>query len=77
MQVSIGTVVTLRSTVDEQTESYSILGAWDGDPDKGIISYQAAIAQAILGKKVGDRAEVPTEHGEKTVEIVSIEAYRK
>jgi hypothetical protein len=25
MQVSIGTVVTLRSTVDEQTESYSIL----------------------------------------------------
>jgi transcription elongation GreA/GreB family factor len=76
-QVSIGTIVTLKDPQTGETETYSILGAWDGDPDRNIISYQAAIAQALMGRKVGDRAEVPTEHGDRTVEIVSIEAYKK
>ena len=76
-QVSIGTVVALKDPQNGSTETYSILGAWDGDPDRNIISYQAAIAQAILGKKVGERAAVPTEHGDRQVEIASIEAYKK
>ncbi|HEX8312228.1 MAG TPA: GreA/GreB family elongation factor [Chthoniobacteraceae bacterium] len=76
-QVSIGTVVALKDPQNGSTEAYSILGAWDGDPDRNIISYQAAIAQAILGKKVGERANVPTEHGDRSVEIASIEAYKK
>ena len=75
--VAIGTVVTLKTVSSGASETYSILGAWDGDPDKNIISYQAAIAQAIMGRKVADRANVPTENGEEAVEIVSIEAHRK
>src|SRR5207249_4422018 len=38
--VSIGTVVTLRSPDSSKEETYTILGAWDGDPDRHIISYQ-------------------------------------
>ena len=30
-QVSIGTVVTLRETNTSREETYTILGAWDGD----------------------------------------------
>ena len=76
-QVSIGTTVTLRELEDGRIDVYSILGAWDGDPERGIISYQTAIAQALLGHKVGEQLDVPTEHGDRRIEIVSIEAYRK
>src|SRR5204863_4749881 len=38
LQVSIGTVVTLRETNTNEEETYTILGAWDGDPERSIIS---------------------------------------
>ena len=70
--VSIGTTVTLREVTDGRVDVYSILGAWDSDPAKGVISYLAAISQALLGHKVGEQIEVPTEHGDRLAEIVSI-----
>jgi transcription elongation GreA/GreB family factor len=76
-QVSIGTVVTLREYPDGRIDVYTILGAWDGDPDKGIVSYQSALAQSLLAHKVGEQVEVPTEHGDRKAEIVKIEPYRK
>jgi transcription elongation GreA/GreB family factor len=75
--VSIGTVVKLRELEDGRIDVYTILGAWDGAPEKGIVSYQSALAQAVIGRKVGEQVNVPTEHGERLVEIASIEAYRK
>lgn len=75
-QVSIGTAVTLRNIETGFVQSYSLLGAWDSDPANGIISYLTAIGQALLGHKVGEQVDLPTEHGSEKVEIVSIEAYR-
>ena len=74
--VSIGTVVTLKEVEGGRVTTYKILGAWDSDPAKGIISYLAAIAQAIMGHKAGEKFEAPTEHGDRMIEIVSIEAYK-
>jgi transcription elongation GreA/GreB family factor len=71
-QVSIGTIVTLRDVDSAQEESYSILGAWDGDPERHIISYQTAIGQALLGKKRGERVTLNTDHGTATYEVVAI-----
>lgn len=69
-RVSIGTIVTVRDKNSKKQETYTILGAWDGDPDRHVISYQTAIGQALLGKKPGEAATLP--NGE--VELVSIEA---
>ena len=33
-RVSIGTIVTLRDADSETEETYTILGAWDGDPER-------------------------------------------
>src|SRR5260370_1396393 len=66
---SIGTIVTVRDKSSQKSVTYPILGAWDGDPDRHIISYQTAIGQALLGKKPGEAATLP--NGE--FEIVSIE----
>lgn len=75
-QVGIGTIVTLRETKDGRIDQYTILGAWDGNPDKGILSYLSALAKALIGHKVGEQLDVPTEHGDRTVVIEKIERAR-
>jgi len=72
-RVSIGTIVTLRNAETDMEEIYTVLGAWDGDPDRHIISYQTAIAQALLGHEVGETISLNTEHNVAKVTIVSIE----
>jgi len=74
-QVSIGTVVRLVSD-SAPPETYSILGAWDSAPDLGIVSYKAGIGQILLGAKVGQAVELPSETGGmRRFEIESIEAF--
>jgi transcription elongation factor GreA len=72
-RVSIGTIVTLRDSDSGKEETYTILGAWDGDPERNIISYQTAIGQALLGHKPGEVVTLNTEHGTSKSEIISIE----
>ncbi len=73
-RVSIGTIVRLRSTESDKEETYTILGAWDGDPDHHIISYQTAIGQALLGHEVGETVSLNAEHESAEFTIISIQA---
>lgn len=73
-QVSIGTTVTLRDATGRE-ETYSILGAWDSAPEMGVVSYKAAIGQALLGKKPGEQVELPTESGPRLVTIQAIQPF--
>jgi len=68
-RVSIGTIVTVRDKASKKQETYTILGGWDGNPDRNVISYQTAIGQALLGHKAGEVVTLP--NGE--FEILSIE----
>ena len=76
-QVSIGTVVTVKAVADGKENVFTILGAWDSEPEKGIMSYLAAVAQALIGHKVSEQISLPTEHGEQLAEIVKIEPFKK
>ena len=69
-RVSIGTIVTVREADSKKEETYTILGAWDGDPERHIISYQTAIGQALLGHQIGEVVTLP--NGQFA--IISIEA---
>ncbi len=73
-RVSIGTIVTLREVETDREETYTILGAWDGDPDRHIISYQTAIGQALLGHEIGETISLNTEDDSAQFAIVSIQA---
>ncbi len=73
-RVSIGTVVTVQDKEKGDKETYTILGAWDGEPERHIISYQTAIGQALLGHSAGEVVTLNTDHGASEFEIVSIEA---
>ena len=73
-QVSAGTVVDIRSAKGVAA-TYTILGAWDGDPEKHIISYKTAIGSALLGKKPGDTVRVKAGGNEDEYTIVRIARY--
>ena len=55
--VNIGTVVTL---VDEagQEQIITVLGAWDSDPEKKIVSYLSDVGSALVNLAPGETAQV-------------------
>jgi transcription elongation GreA/GreB family factor len=65
--VVFGSTVTFDRE-DGRRQTFRIVGEDEADPEKGTVSYVSPLAQALLGKKVGDEAMVAG--GE--VEIVSI-----
>lgn len=76
--VGIGTVVEIEDTQTGGRETFTILGAWDTDVDKGILSYLSATAQALIGHPVGALTAIPTDDdGDegREVRIVGITAY--
>ena len=73
--VGIGTVVTLADLTENKTVRYAILGAWDSDVDRGIISYQTTLAQALLNKKNGEDADFEIGGQRHHVRVEKIERY--
>ncbi|MEO0092988.1 MAG: GreA/GreB family elongation factor, partial [candidate division WOR-3 bacterium] len=72
--VGIGTKVTLAELEDSKQLEITILGPYDIDLEKGIISYLAPIAKELLGKKVGDVVTIKSdEQKTKKYRIVNIE----
>jgi transcription elongation GreA/GreB family factor/transcription elongation factor GreA-like protein len=63
--VGIGSVVELHIHSTKKTVSYAILGAWDSNPQKNILSYKTPLAQALLSKK---KEETVTTHIDGTKE---------
>lgn len=52
--VGVGSVVELFNKNSNRTHRYAILGAWDSNPEKGMLSYKTPLGQNLLGKKIGD-----------------------
>lgn len=76
--VSIGTTVRLDSEDGGEPLTYTILGAWDSDPDKGIIAYLSERGNILLEKKVGESVALPdASGGDQRYKIASIEAFQK
>jgi transcription elongation GreA/GreB family factor len=73
--VSIGTVVHATDLNSQKQEIFTVLGAWDFDAAKGIISYLTPIGQALLNRKVGDEVEAEVDGAKHRHRIEKIEAY--
>jgi len=56
--VSVGTHVTIQMTGDDDTEEYDIVGRTEADPLNGKISDESPVGHGLLGKAVGEKAEV-------------------
>ncbi len=74
-QISVGSVVDVRNVTAGSTATYTLLGAWDSDPDNQIIAYKTPLGQALLSKKVGDQVKVKIGSSEETYEVLKIGRY--
>ena len=74
--VSIGTVVQVTDLEPNQPETFTILGAWDSDPEKGIISYLSPVPQSLLNNKAGDEVEFELHGAKRRHRIERIEAVK-
>jgi len=72
-QVSIGSVVHLREGSSNKVRKFAILGAWDSDPDKNVLSYLTPLGKMLLSRKVGDTVETEVDDAREnwTVEAIS------
>jgi transcription elongation GreA/GreB family factor len=70
--VGIGTIVDLKDSVSGNKMKYTLLGAWDGDPENNILSYLTPLAQKILGKKVGEKVQIDIEGNEQSLVIEGV-----
>ena len=70
--VGIGSVVELTDESSGEGRVYSVLGAWDGDPENSILSYKTPLGQNLLGKKEGEVVETEIEGTVRTWRVASI-----
>jgi transcription elongation GreA/GreB family factor len=69
-EVGVGAKVELVDGNDKSI-SFTILGPWDADADKGILSFQSKLAEGMIGKKVGDTVD----YKDSTLTIRKITSY--
>jgi len=69
-------MVTLGSKVDVEFNGkrkvFTLVGSHEADPLKGLVSNESPLGMALLGKKVGDMAEVKAPAGVVRYQIVSV-----
>ncbi len=73
-EVNIGSTVTIRNVTDneEQTETYTIVGATEADPFENKISNESPIGKALLSRTKGETVVVPAPSGDLEYEIVKV-----
>jgi transcription elongation factor GreA len=71
-QVMFGATVTLVDEDTDEKAKYQIVGPDESDINAGRISISSPLARALIGKSVGDSAEVSTPGGTKSYEIVKV-----
>ena len=71
--VTLGKTVTIQDVATADKIQYTILGDGETDIDKGIISYQSPLAQALMKHAVGDEVQVQLPRGTKTFKILDIQ----
>ncbi len=70
--VQILSTVELRNVKNKMQMKYTIVSATEADLRSGKISVETPIAKGLLGKKVGDVAEIKVPQGIVQLEVMSI-----
>jgi len=71
-QVVFGATVKVKDLEFGDTEVFTLVGAGEEDYDAGKINVTSPLAQGLLGKKVGEKAEVVVPAGVNKFKILEI-----
>ncbi|MCW1735965.1 transcription elongation factor GreA [Anaerorudis cellulosivorans] len=70
--VQIMNKVTIRNVKTKKEMTYTLVSESEADLKNGKIAVNTPIAQGLLGKKVGDIAEIKVPSGQMTFEVLNI-----
>ena len=71
-KVVFGATVDLEDESSGSSVTYQIVGDDEADLKLGLISISSPIARALIGKEVGDIAEVQAPGGVKSYEVMAV-----
>lgn len=71
--IRFGATVQLADEDNDEKSTYQIVGTHESDIAKGKLSITSPLARALIGKTVGDSAEVTTPGGGKSYEILKVQ----
>ena len=72
--ISFGTHAVLHNNITGKDEEFTILGAWESNPDAGIISYRSPLGNKLLDHKVGEELKFEINRQEYDYKVLSIAA---
>lgn len=70
--VSVGSTVKVKDLEFDEELEFTIVGSAEADPSIMKISNEAPIGNGLLGKKVGEKAEIQIPDGVSTYQILEI-----
>jgi transcription elongation factor GreA len=70
--VRFGASVTVSDVDSDEEITYQLVGPYEADLKKNKISVQSPLGRALIGKTVGDTAEVTAPGGGKAYEVVRV-----
>ena len=68
--VKLGSTVTV--SVNGKKEIFTVVGEWEADPENKKISHESPLGKVLLGKKVGEKAQVEAPAGKITYAVISV-----
>jgi len=69
-KIQLGSTVVLES--DGKKFTFQILGSFETNPGKGVISNNSPLGLALIGHKAGDEVSIKVERGEKKYLILEV-----
>ena len=72
-KISIGCRVKILDVEYDEELEYKIVGSTEANSLKGKISNESPVGKALIGKKVGDTAEVDTQAGTLKYKVIEIQ----
>jgi transcription elongation factor GreA len=72
-RVAFGSTVLVYDTSKDEKIEYKLVTSEESDVAKGLISTTSPIGRSLVGKQVGDLAEVVTPNGKRELEVLKLQ----
>jgi transcription elongation factor GreA len=71
-KVAFGSTVTVYDNTKDEEIEYKLVTSEESDVSKGLISTTSPIGRSLMGKRVGESAQVVTPNGKRELEVLRL-----
>ena len=71
-KVAFGSTVTVYDNTKDEEIEYKLVTSEESDVSKGLISTTSPIGRSLMGKRVGETAQVVTPNGKRELEVLRL-----